>query len=185
VDRDQFFSNLFDENSEQAISARAQRQLAFEERVIKRIFRECGIGGISWGHLIHNCREVTGQQNLNFRWFNSAYRFPAMVYGRRMYSGKRGPRLEALTLRDLLQPAEKNRVYRAVHKILDTQELDEDNFFVFVFPVGQKMFCAHNLVHIADGAAGTRLTFSRGSDSLYIEPTGTLFAAIGTSWWEQ
>lgn len=43
MERDQFFSNLFSENNEQAQATRAQNQLAFEERIIKRVFFECGV----------------------------------------------------------------------------------------------------------------------------------------------
>ena len=188
MDRDQFFSGIFNENSEQAISARAQRQLAFEERVIKRVFRECCIRISSWGKLANDCREVTGQPNLNFQWFNSSFMFPEMLYGKRIYSGKRGPKLETLTLRDLLQPVDKNKAYKCIARALELHELDEGSFFVFVFPVVQKMFCAHNLTPLVEARnPATRLTFvGENNDSLmYVEPTQTVFSAVGTSWWGQ
>lgn len=183
MDRDQFFSNLFDENSEQAAASREQKQLSFEERVIKRVFRECGIKVSSWGRLAHDCHEVTGQANLNFRWFNSSFRFPAMLCGRRIYMGRRGPKLYELTIRDLLKPPPKNRVLKTVSRVIADQGITEDDFFVFVFPVVQKMFCAHNLT-IVDGAPGTRLSFQQPNELIHIEATDTLFAAVGSAWWE-
>ena len=44
--RDQFFGDIFNENVE---AVRAQRQLGFEERTIKRAFKECGANRVSWG----------------------------------------------------------------------------------------------------------------------------------------
>lgn len=183
MERDQFFSNLFDENSENAALSREQKQLAFEERVIKRVFRECGIKVNGWGRFAKDCQDVTGQANLNFKWFNSSFRFPAMLCGRRVYAGRSGPKLYELTIRDLLKPPEKNRVLRILAKALQEQGIGDDDFFVFVFPVVQKMFCAHNLTNI-DLAPGTRLTFQRPDELIHIEPTDMLFGAVGTSWWE-
>lgn len=182
MDRDQFFSNLFDENSEQAAASREQKQLSFEERVIKRVFRECGIKINSWGRFANDCRDVTGQLGLNFRWFNSSFKFPATLCGKRIYTGRSGTKLYELTIRDLLKPPEKNRVLKIVSRILHDQGISDDDFFVFVFPVVGTMFCAHNLS--VEGTPGTRLSFQLPNDLIYIEATATLFSAVGAEWWE-
>ena len=182
MERDQFFSNLFDENSEQAAASREQKQFAFEERVIKRVFRECGIKVPAWGRLARDCQDVTGQANLNFRWFNSSFRFPAMLCGRGIYTGRRGPKLYELTNRDIMKPPEKNRVFKVLSRVLREQGISDDDFFVFVFPVVQTMFCAHNLSQI-EGTPGTRLVLQQPNEAVYIESTDTLFSAIGTEWW--
>jgi hypothetical protein len=43
VDRESFFDGLNDEADAQAEKLRAVRQLSYEERIIKRVFRECGV----------------------------------------------------------------------------------------------------------------------------------------------
>ena len=67
MDRDQFFGELFNEQGANADAIRAQQQLSFEERVIKRVFTECGAKQTSWGRLVNECRNATGQQNLIFK----------------------------------------------------------------------------------------------------------------------
>lgn len=183
MDRDQFFSHIFDENSDQAAASREQKQLSFEERIIKRLFNECGIKISSWGRLVNECRDVTGQPTLNFRWFNSSFRFPAVLCGRRLYTGRRGPALHELTLPDLLRPPAKNRTVKLILRVLEDCNVAPDDFFVFVFPVVRKMFCAHNLTKV-DGRPGTRLTFVSDQDTLHIETTESLFAAVGSDWWD-
>lgn len=181
MDRDQFFSHIFDEDSDRAAASREQKQLSFEERVIKRLFSECGVKVASWGKLVNACRDATGQPTLNFRWFNSAFPFPAVLCGRRLYSGRRGPALHELTTLDLLRPPEKNRVVKLVARVLQDQ-VAEDDFFVFVFPVSRKLYCAHNLTRV-DGCTGVRLLFQTPHDLMYIEATESLFAAVGSEWW--
>lgn len=183
MDRDQFFSHIFDENSDAAEASREQKQLAFEERVIKRLFRECGIKIVSWGRLVNECREISGQPVLNFRWFNSSFKFPAVLCGKRLYTGRRGPALADLVLRDLLKPPDKNRAAKLISRVIADQGVNDDDFFVFVFPVAHKMFCAHNMSQV-DAATGTRLTVQTPKDIMHIEATDSLFRAVGTNWWE-
>jgi len=182
MDRDQFFGELFNENSANADAVREQRQLAYEERTIKRVFTECGAKRTSWGRLVNECRHITGQQNLNFNWFNSTYRhFPGVLCGRRI------PRLHELTMLDIFKnPGKvKNRLAAAVATNLHRQGVNSDQPFVFVFPVVKTMFCAHNI----DTETGDhpriqwRASFRPASNTvLFIEPTISLFQTIGAEW---
>lgn len=183
MERDQFFSHIFDENSDRAAAAREQKQLSFEARVIKRLFAECGIKISSWGKLVNSCRDVTGQPILNFRWFNSSFRFPAVLCGRRLYTGRRGPALHELTVVDLLRPPAKNRAIKLVMYALEEQNVADDVHFVFALPLARKMYCVHNLPHV-DGRPGTRLTFQMPQNVVHIELTESLFSAVGRDWWE-
>jgi hypothetical protein len=179
MDRDQFFGNLFDENSENAEAVRLQRQLAFEERIIKRVFNECGIKRLGWGKLANECRDMTGHDKLNFNWFNSVYlHFPAVLCGRRI------PKLHELTLGDLFKnpTAGRNRLCQAVSKNLNRQEVDTGSNFIFVFPVVRTMFCAHNLN--IDAGDGPRVSWHMQFEkmTMTVETTVTLFQALGPEW---
>lgn len=182
MDRDQFFGELFNENSANVDAIRAQRQLAFEERVIKRVFTECGAKRTSWGGLVRACRDITGHQHLNFTWFNSEYRaFPGHLCGKRI------PRLHELTMLDIFKnPAKvKNRLAAAILNNLHKQEVDPARPFVFVFPVTRTMFCAHN-IDTADGdypRMQWRATFRPMNNvQLMIEPTISFFRTVGAEW---
>ena len=184
MDRDQFFGELFNEQGANADAIRAQQQLSFEERVIKRVFTECGAKQTSWGRLVNECRNATVQQNLNFNWFNSTYRrFPGVLCGKRI------PRLHELTMLDIFKnPGKvKNRLAAAVANNLHKQEVDSDRPFVFLFPVTRTMFCAHNI----DTETGEypriqwRATFRPMNNLvLLVEPTISLFQTIGADWVE-
>ena len=154
MDRDAFFNNLFNEDGDAIEAIRFQRQLSFEERTVKRAFTECGIN-----------------------WFNSSYRFPARLCGRRI------PKLHELTIHDLFKP-KKNRLVHAVVKNLAKQEVDPDEKFVFVFPVTRKMFCAHNLT--PDRSAGIDTIswqFKTDDWQLTVEPTVSFFGTPGADWY--
>lgn len=174
MDRDQFFNNIFDENGDAAEAIQFQRQLSFEERTIKRAFTECGIKVGSWGRLVRECQLETGQPKLNFRWFNTTTRFPARLCGKRI------PKLHELTLADLMKPADKNRLFKAIVKNLHKQEIDTAAGFVFVFPVVRTMYCAHNLADTQ--TVGPRWTMTTENAILAIEPTAALFGGIGPGW---
>ncbi|NDD52685.1 hypothetical protein EBZ39_02190 [bacterium] len=176
LDRDQFFGELFNENSEAAESAREQRQLAYEERTIKRVFRECGIAVKGWRQFVNECRNATGHQNLNFSWFNNSFSFPARLCGRRI------PKLHELTIVDMFKPVDKNRLAKAVIRSLHAQAIDERKAFVFVFPVVRTMYCAHNLNSMCD-ESGVRWTLRVNNSVLAVESTVSLFAAIGPDWY--
>lgn len=176
MDRDQFFNNLFDENSANAESAREQRQLAYEERTIKRLFTECGIKINGWGRFVNECRDITGQQNLNFQWFNSAFNFPVRLCGRRI------PKLHELVIADLFKPLPSNRLCKAVIKNLHRQDVDETRPFVFVFPIVRKMYCAHNVETVCHDP-GVRWTLRTETSLLAVEPTTSFFGSVGSEWW--
>lgn len=184
MERDDFFNNLFNDNDQAADAIRAQRQLSYEERVIKRIFKECGIAVQGWGRYVNECRDVTGHTNLNFFWFNRSFNFPELC-------GQRIPKLHELTFADIFKPTGKNRLVRAVIKNLARQEVDPMRPFVFVFPVVRSSFCAHNLT--ADeraGAGRVAWTFEPESDSkdvpkLTIEQTASFCRWFGGDWFEE
>jgi hypothetical protein len=179
MDRDQFFGNLFNENSENADAVRLQRQLAFEERIIKRVFNECGIKRLGWGKLANECREMTGHDRLNFNWFNSTYKyFPAVLCGRRI------PKLHELTLSDLFKNpvAGRNRLCQAISKNLQRQEVDPSSNFIFVFPVVRTMFCAHNLNTEAGDLPRVTWNLQLEKMPMTVELTSTLFPLIGPEW---
>lgn len=174
MDRDQFFNNIFDESGDAAEAIRAQRQLAFEERVVKRAFNESGVKVPSWGKLVKECQRETGLHKLNFQWFNRNTRFPVRLCGHRI------PKLHALTLADMFKPVEKNRLFKAVIKNLQRQEIDTAHGFAFVFPVTRTMYCAHNIV--AAQSVGPRWTMVLEKAILTVEPTTSFFRTIGPGW---
>lgn len=176
MDRDQFFNNLFDDNGPAAEAAREQRQLAYEERIIKRLFTECGIKINGWGRLVNQCRDMTGHPRLNFQWFNATQRFPAHLAGRRI------PRLHELTAVDLFKPFSANRLCKAVIKNLQRQAVDETRPFVFVFPIVRKMYCAHNSESVT-AETGIRWTARMEKALLSVEPSTSFFGGIGAEWW--
>lgn len=177
MDRDSFFDNLRSENTVRDELIRAQRQLAYEERVIKRVFSECGIKINGWGRFVNECREVTGHDRLNFQWFNNRFRgFPRLA-------ARRIPRLHELTMHDLFKPLERNRLLKAVVKALHRAELSIDTRFIFVFPVVRMSFCAHNVPTASPGPA---LDMRDGDGKLHmtVEPTKSFFQGFGSSWYE-
>jgi hypothetical protein len=177
MDRDEFFNNLQNENTVQDELRRQQRQLAYEERIIKRVFSECGIKITGWGVLANMCRHETTQDKLNFGWFNNEFgRFPGRLCGRRI------PRLHELDFQALFKPLEKNRLVKAVAKSLARAEVSgEDNGWVFVFPVVRTFFCAHNLDLDVPG-----VTLSLRDEERHLKfavsPSKDLFQAIGKDW---
>ena len=174
MDRDQFFNNIFDESGDAAEAIRAQRQLAFEERIVKRAFNESGVKVPSWGKLVKECQYETGLPKLNFQWFNRSTRFPVRLCGRRT------PGLHELTIADMFKPADKNRLFKAVVKNLQRQEIDAEQGFVFVFPVTRTMYCAHNVVGAQ--SVGPRWTMTLEQAILTVEPTSSFFKSIGPGW---
>lgn len=179
MDRENFFDNLRREDTAQDELRREHRQLAYEERIIKRVFSECGIKITGWGLMANLCRHETAKDKLNFGWFNQAFRrFPGRLCGRRI------PRLHELTFQDLARPHKKNRLAKAVAKALARDEVaGEDNPWIFVFPVVRTFFCAHNLEYATPGA-----TISLRDDDnklmLAVTPSQALFQTIGKDWFE-
>jgi hypothetical protein len=176
ADNDQFFNNVFgsNDNGEYLESLREQRQLAYEDRIVRRVFRECGVKIVSMGKLVNECKDMTGQPRLSFQWFNTSGSFPGWLCGRRI------PRLHELTLAEILKPAMKNRLFKAVVKNLHRQEIDEKVPFAFVFPVVRTMFCAHTLR--TEPTASQLVIVSEGSP-IIIEPLSAMCQSLGNSWW--
>lgn len=185
MSRDDFFRNIFGENSPSAEAIRAQRQLAYEERIIKRILTECGAAPGSWGALVNQCRRESHEDKLNFRWFNDNYRqFPGRLIGKRV------PFLHQVTLPELFRPVGKNKLTRAIGRVLGTAEIDPHKTpFVLVFPVVKTQFCAYNMIRIGQEYVPEtqRLQFCMypeltGNRPLFIEPLKTFCKAIGNQW---
>jgi hypothetical protein len=176
MDRENFFDNLRNDSGEHDEALRAQRQLAYEERIIKRVFTECGVKISGWGFYANQCRRETGQDKLNFDWFNRAFpHFAGWLCGRRI------PGLHELTLLDLFKPPEKNRLLSAVRKNLARCNVDvgADGPFAFVFPVTRTFFVAHSCAPREKSAE--RVLLSIG-DNVWVEPTKTFCASIGADW---
>ena len=185
MSRDDFFDNLFNETTPAAEDIKALRQLAYEERVIKRVFTECGVRMAGWGRLANDCRDKTEQHKLNFSWFNATYNaFPAILIGRRV------PYMHKIVLPDLFKPAPKNRLVKAIAKELARNEIDiAKDRYVFVFPIVKTAFCAHSLSRFGEErpADGFRSQFvlrpSGDTRLLIVEPLKTLCNAIGSEWY--
>ncbi len=183
--REEFFDNLFGDSTPAAEDIKRLRQLAYEERVIKRVFTECGIRMNGWGRLANDCRDKTEQHKLNFSWFNATYNaFPAILIGRRV------PYMHKIVLPDLFKPAPKNRLVKAIAKELARNEIDiAKDRYVFVFPIVKTAFCAHSLSRFGEErpADGFRSQFvlrpSGDTRLLIVEPLKTLCNAIGSEWY--
>lgn len=175
MDRDSFFNNLRNDGGGPGDDLRALRQLAFEERTIKRVVSECGIRISGWGRLAIECSDMTGQPKLNFEWFNRAFNFPGTLCGARI------PKLHELQLVDLFQPAAKNRLLKAIARNLQRSGIDETQQFAFVFPITRRMFVAHNFSGVIRGS-GVRWLLRTRSATLAVEPTVSFCAALGGDW---
>lgn len=187
-DRDNFFNTVF--NRDDFFT----RQLLYENRTVRRAIAECGIKPKSWGRLVNICRDETGHPFFSCEWFNHFFpSFPARLCGKRIgYCGMRNDGgekkkvcLYQLTLKDLLKP-EKNMLVRAVSTALGDLGVSTSEPFVFVFPVVKKMFCAHNLsLSQYESEVRAQWLFMHNGSTLTVEPSDTLFRAIGNSWYEE
>jgi hypothetical protein len=187
--RDQFFSNLFDENSQ---TSGFFRQLGYENRTVRRVFNECGVRVPSFGRLANLCRDETGHTDFSFDWFNHRFpRFPGKLCGKRIgYCGYRrddAGNKQSLSIFQLsigeLMAVKHNVLLRAIAKALYAQQVDTEKPFVFVFPVVKKMFCAHNL-ELPPGtedAPRVRWVFD---NKVTVEHSVSAFRAIGPEWFE-
>ena len=180
MDRENFFDSLRRGDTPQDDLRYEYRQLAYEERIIKRVFSECGIKITGWGLLANLCRHETAKDKLNFGWFNKAFRrFPGKLCGKRI------PRLHELSFHhDLFKPHKKNRLAKAVSKALAGQEISEsDDSWIFVFPVVRTFFCAHNIEYATPGVT-LSLRDDSGKFMLAVTPSHALFQTIGKEWFE-
>jgi len=174
MDRENFFDNLRDDAGAYSEALRAQRQLAYEERVIKRVFAQCGIKINGWGRFANECRSATSQDRLNFEWFNSRFtRFPKL-------GGKRVPGLHELTTLELFADPSRNKLGRAISRAYDGSI---PGHFVFVFPVRRTSFVAHDVE--PEGEA-PRVVWALHNESKrwYVEPSKGFFQALGSEWFE-
>lgn len=184
MDRDEFFGGLFDEKGDYETEIRAVRQLAFEERVIKRVFTGCGYKPGSWGRLANQCRAVTGENKLNFNWFNSEYRsFPGHLCGKRI------PYLHQLNVLDLFKMNQHNRIVKTLLRALNKLDIADnplDARFLFAFPIKRTLFCAHNISKYLnvedDNQLLASLQFQIDKRELTIAPAKTVFMGLGTAW---
>lgn len=175
MDRDNFFESLGSDKGEHAEARRAVSQLAYEERTIKRAFKESGVRVNGWGRLVNECRAATGKDKLNFDWFNAA--FPAFRAAHGVLCGARIPKLHEITFADLFKPAEKNRLVRAISRRAP------DAPFVFVFPVVRTMFVAHSrsVAPVENSAA----MWIACDPAILVQPSWSYFQAIGSEWAER
>lgn len=188
MNRDEFFENLFNETTPAAEDIRALRQLAYEERVIKRVFSECGIRVSSWGRFALESRSMTGEVKLNFRWFNSSsscHGFPATLCGRRI------PHLHNISLPKLFKPAGQNALIKAVAKTLTAASIqpEKKQKYLCVFPIIKTPFCAHNLTGAGyqrpqniDSRMQFVMQYGAEGEHMFIEPLKSFCDAIGTDW---
>ena len=195
-DRDQFFNNLFDDNA-RAQTDGFQRQLSYENRIVRRVFNECGVKPPSWGQLVNMCRGETGTHEMSFSWFNSAFpRFPATLCGKRIgYCGyrrddagnKSSLALYQLTINDMLV-AKNNILVRTISKALHNFAVDPNRPFAFVFPIVRKFFVAHNISlspQPLNDNARVMWTFNSSAGGLmHVEPSIAFFNAVGGEWFE-
>ena len=195
MDRDQFFHNLFDENSDAQTSG-FQRQLSYESRLVRRVFTDCGVKTPSWGRLVNLCKAETGTHEMSCAWFNATFpRFPARLCGKRIgYCGyrrddagnKTSLSLYQLTIAEIMS-AKHNVLVRAISKALHSFAVDPSSPFTFVFPVVRKPFVAHNLDlpgRPFDEVPRIMWTFENEDIRMHIEPAAPLFALIGHEWFE-
>lgn len=196
-ERDQFFNNLFDENA-RAQTDGFQRQLSYENRIVRRVFNECGVKPPSWGRLVNLCRDETGTHEMSCAWFNSAFpRFPATLCGKRIgYCGyrrddagnKASLSLYQLTIGDLLT-TKNNILVRTLSKALHLFAVNLDRPFTFVFPVVRKFFVAHNMdlpLRTNSGVPRAVWTFAAPEGGvLHVEPSAAFFSGIGGDWFDE
>ena len=197
-DRQDFFDAVFNNSSDDAFA-----RVSFENRIVRRLFNECGVRINSMGRLVNLCRAETGVPQFRFSWFNARYpNFPATLAGRRIgYCGKRSSSggatrekvgLYQLDISDLMRP--KNNLFiRALAKALVAEDLAPDfsDTFIFVFPLRRKMYCAHTLgAGLFEERASTEnvhalLKFAVGGRTLCVQPTEDVFSAIGPDWFTE
>lgn len=194
--RDQFFSNLFDDSGNAQTSG-FQRQLSYENRIVRRVFNECGVKPPSWGRLVNMCKAETGTHELSFAWFNSTFpRFPAALCGKRIgYCGyrrddagnKSSLSLYQLALAEILA-TKHNVLLRTLTKALHAFAVNPEQPFAFVFPVVRKFFVAHNMSMPALPPGGMPRVFwtynAPEGGVMHVECSAPFFAAVGADWFE-
>ena len=183
MDRDDFFDGLRSDSSELDEVIRRQRQLSYEERVIKRAVTTSGVKLSGWGRLANHCRSTTGRDKLNFDWFNKHMSFPFYLSGRRL------PGLHELTFQDMFKPSKSNRLLKIIARGLNKVGIgdDFDVAFAFVFPVVRTSFCAFPNCENTSMKTGERVQWvMRGGEEnlpdLVVEPANSFFRSINPDW---
>jgi len=186
MSRDDFFEQLFNETTPAADEIKRLRQLAYEERVIKRVITECGIKMSGWGRLANACRQATGEPKLNFQWFNSAYQnhFPGKLFGKRI------PHVHSVSLPELFKPIKQNKLLRKLSHALAVAELDPvKDSYMLVFPLIKTPYCLHTFRDAGyedPGVEDTRMQIlvrlGNSRRHLFIEPLKSACSAIGSEW---
>lgn len=188
MDRDDFFAQLHNEATPAADELRRLRQLAYEERTIKRVITNCGIRINGWSHLARLCRNATDEKKLHFDWFNAEYggKFPCRL------GGKRIPKMHSIMLHELFKPLKKNKLIRRVSAALADVDIDPLlDRYLFVFPIIRTPFCIHtldttgpdiDLQHRAQFQIIVAGKNNKTGRTVIIEPLKNACAAIGHDW---
>lgn len=203
MNRDNFFDSVFNSDEAQSFPA-----LSYEDRIVRRLFTECGVVPRSMGRLVNICRDETGEPKLSFQWFNNYFSFPARLCGARIgycgtrvVSGERQKRsMYQLDLSDVFRP-KKNLFLRAVLEKLADNDIDLASAarpFIFVFPVRRKMYCVHNYGSpllpdtITDMHTQQELItepvlsfYAGNANILTMQSTAAVFAHIGNDWFSE
>lgn len=182
MDRDSFFKGIQDEANPAADDIKRLRQMAYEERIIKRIITECGVGTANWGRLANLCRAATDEKKLHFAWFNAQYgaTFPGLL------AGKRIPYVHDITLPELFKPLAKNKLIRRLSAPFAAANIDPfKDRYLFVFPVIKTQFCVHTLnldQSEQEQSIKLQIALSGARRVITIEPLKNACAAIGPEW---
>lgn len=183
MDRDDFFRGIQDEANPAADDIKRLRQMAYEERVIKRVITSCGVDTVSWGRLALLCREATDEKKLHFDWFNQQYgsKFPGIL------AGKRIAYMHDITLPELFKPVGQNKLIRKLSKAFAEYEIDPlKDRYLFVFPLIKTQFCAHTITNLElpdlEQNFQIWLNLAAANRPIIIEPLKNVCAAIGSEW---
>lgn len=202
--RDNFFNAIFSGGESDSFPA-----LSFENRIVRRVFSECGISP-RMGVLVNRCRAETGAPHFSFDWFNENFpEFPGVLSGARIgycgtrvVSGVREKRnLYQLDFSDLFR-AKKNLFIRALADNLHKKNISVDSVspFIFVFPVRRKMYCAHNFgqplfptvlsSETVDDPSPPQTdvvlsVYLSQQNRLTVQPTAAVFGGIGGNWYSE
>jgi hypothetical protein len=186
MSREDFFEQLFNEATPAADELKRLRQLAYEERVIKRVITDCGVNISSWGRLANLCRTATDEKKLNFNWFNEEYGncFPGKLFGKRI------PHVHSIKLPELFKPVKQNKLLRKLAAALAIAEIDPvKDAYLFVFPLIKTPYCLHTFrdpgyenPDAEDARFQLLVRIGAEKRPLFIEPLKTACKAIGSDW---
>lgn len=182
MNREDFFDNIFNEANPAADDIKRLRQMAYEERIIKRVITECGVNVSSWGRLASLCRADTDEKKLHFAWFNEQYgaKFPGIL------AGKRIPYVHNITLPELFKPLKQNKLIRRLSAPFAAANIDPfKDRYLFVFPLIKTPFCIHTLnldQSEQEQSLKLQIALSGARRVITLEPLKNACAAIGPEW---